>query len=201
MPVQISVGILTMALFVISIYGNIQLKQEFDPWLFLPPDSSIRTWKDAHNRAFPAKGENVILFFEGPHWHNGEQNSMDLEKVEWLVHKLKAQQDTITKLDSWYLQLEEYYRMNFQHNSVYNGTPLSRLNQDEFNERLVQFLYSADGLRYQYAFDFDDALECGGLLPGIQVHMMQMHHNVIENSLEGNSRHRLTVWIFLGQNL
>ena len=191
MPVQIAVALLTVTLLVLSIYGNIQLKQEFDPWLFMHPDHSIRTWRDANNHAFPEKGENVILFFEGPHWQNGQQDSMDIAKIGGLLHKLKNQQDIITKLDSWYLQFEEYYQANFQYSSDYHGTPLSGLRSDDFNKRLIQFLYSADGLRYQYSFDFDDVLECGGVLPGIQVHMMQMDHILIEHSAEGNSRHIL----------
>ena len=43
-PTQICVCILTLAIFAISCWGNVELRQEFDPMWFLPKDSYLFQW-------------------------------------------------------------------------------------------------------------------------------------------------------------
>ena len=43
-PTQICICILTLAIFAVSCWGNVELKQEFDPMWFLPKDSYLFQW-------------------------------------------------------------------------------------------------------------------------------------------------------------
>ena len=43
-PTQICVCILTLGIFAISCWGNVELKQEFDPMWFLPKESYLFQW-------------------------------------------------------------------------------------------------------------------------------------------------------------
>ena len=43
-PTQICVCILTLGIFAISCWGNVELRQEFDPMWFLPKDSYLFQW-------------------------------------------------------------------------------------------------------------------------------------------------------------
>ena len=184
--VQIAVIVFTIFLLIVSIYGNIQLKQIFDPYIFLPHNSSIKTWIDLHKSAFPTKGELVTIFLEGPPGDEiGSLQNMNLSKFEWLDNELRNQSDIVTSVDFWYTEYKEYYRKNFQ-DYEYNGRSLLELDFDSFNKTLVQFLFSQSGIRYKYLFDFKDELECGGPLPHIQVHIIFLTHVVINDSLKGN---------------
>ena len=48
-----------------SIYGNYMIEEEFDPWLFLDPNSYPAAFKANKDKYYPEKGENVLLFFSG----------------------------------------------------------------------------------------------------------------------------------------
>ena len=182
---QIAVVAFTIVLLSVSIYGNFQLKQEFDPYIFLPPNSSIKSWLDVHRSAFPSKGELVTIFLEGPSSdESGNLKYMNFSKFDWLVNKLQHQSDIVTSIDFWYSEYKEYYRENFQYHD-FNGKTLLELDSKDLNQTIVQFLFSLRGFRYKYLFDFKHDLECGGPLPHVQVHIMLLTHAVVKNSLEG----------------
>ena len=182
---QIIVVAFTLFILAISIYGNIHLKEDLDPFIFLPENNSVNTWMRLHKSAFPSKGEVVTIFFEGPPADgDGNFNNMNLSKFEWLVNELENQDDIVTKVDSWYSMYKEYYQNNFQH-EVSNKSDLLVPNFNLDNKTLVQFLFSQSGIKYKYLIDFNQELECGGYLPHINVHMMFITHDVIDNSLEG----------------
>ena len=44
LPTKIGVILVTLAIFSVSIWGNILLKQKFDPMWFLPLDSYLSIW-------------------------------------------------------------------------------------------------------------------------------------------------------------
>ena len=62
---QIIVVAFTIFLLAISIYGNIHLKEDLDPFIFLPENNSVNTWMRLHKSAFPSKGELVTMLATG----------------------------------------------------------------------------------------------------------------------------------------
>ena len=182
---QIIVVAFTIFILAISIYGNIHLKEDLDPFIFLPENNSVNTWMRLHKSAFPSRGELVTIFFEGPPDDpDGNFNDMNFTKFEWLVNKFESQSDIVTNVDSWYTMYKDYYQNNFQDISG-NMSDLLNPNLIVDNKTLVQFLFSQSGIKYKYLIDFDQELECGGNLPHINVHMMFLNHDVIDNSLDG----------------
>ena len=192
---QIIVVAFTLFILAISIYGNIHLKEDLDPFIFLPENNSVNTWMRLHKSAFPSKGEVVAIFFEGPpEDRDGNFNNMNLSKFEWLVNELENQDDIVTKVDSWYSVYKEYYQNNFQDVGS-NQSDLLVPNFSIDNKTLVQFLFSQSGIKYKYLIDFNQELECGGYLPHINVHMMFITHVVIDNSLEGKLFINIALWL------
>jgi len=184
---QLIIAAFTVFLLAVSIYGNINLKEDFDPYIFLPPNSSINTWMKLHESAFPSKGELVTIFFEGPaDDETGNLKNMNFTKFEWLVNELEKQEDIVTNVDFWYSKYKKYYQNNFQD---YNANTSALLDTDFNidNKTLVQFLYSQSGIKYKFLFDFTEDLKCGGYLPHVQVHIMFLTHVVIDNSLKGKT--------------
>ena len=55
-PVQAAILLFTAGFLALSIYGNIELKQEFDPWMFLSDEDQLKVWKRVHESSFPKKG-------------------------------------------------------------------------------------------------------------------------------------------------
>lgn len=184
---QLIIAAFTVLLLALSIYGNIHLKEDFDPYIFLPPNSSINTWMKLHESAFPSKGEQVAIFFEGPaDDETGNLKNMNFTKLEWLANQLENQDDIVTNVDFWYSKYKEYYQNNFQDNNA-NTSALLDPNFNIDNKTLVQFLFSQTGIKYKFLFDFNEDLKCGGYLPQIQVHIMFLTHVVIDNSLKGKT--------------
>lgn len=62
-PVKIFVMIFTLGLLGLSIIGNYYITEEFDPWLFLDPNSYVSQFKNAHDGFYPDEGQSVLLFF------------------------------------------------------------------------------------------------------------------------------------------
>ena len=62
-PVKIFVMIFTLGLLGLSIFGNYYITEEFDPWLFLDPNSYVSQFKNAHDGFYPDEGQSVLLFF------------------------------------------------------------------------------------------------------------------------------------------
>ena len=48
-----------------SIVGNYNITEEFDPWLFLDPKSYVSQFKQAQDQFYPDEGHTVLLFFSG----------------------------------------------------------------------------------------------------------------------------------------
>jgi len=49
------------------------------------------------------------------------------------------------------------------------GASPETMGEEELRRALAQFLFSAGGSRYRFAFAFDSPLECGGLAPNMKV--------------------------------
>ena len=182
---QLIVVASTICLLAVSVYGNMQLKENFDPFMFLPNNSTFRTWMDLHKSAFPSKGELVTIFFEGPPVdETGNLRNLNFTKLDWLATELQAQSDIVTNVDFWYMKYREYFKNNFESPDL-TISSIKEQDLETINKTLVQFLFSQSGIKYKYLFDFQQDLECGGFLPKIEVHMMFLTHVVINDSLTG----------------
>lgn len=173
-PVQIFILSLSGLVLGLSIYGNLVIEQQFDPWQFLPPTAPVRVWKDVHFSSFPNRGEHVLIISEG----GGKP--LELDKFDKFTSQLQEQDDVIAKIDSWYLTFKSYHSITFP-----EDPPLLNATWDLVQERLVQFLFSDKGAKYQYLFDFKGKLECGGKLPEIEIHIMEYDHIVLDQSQKG----------------
>jgi hypothetical protein len=151
---------MTVGLFGASLYGNYSLEQEFDPWLFLDPDSYVAQFKATTDEFYPDKGEAVLLFF------SGNITKANLAAMDALMTNLSNQTHIIKDLNSWYTSFEDYFVNQLDHqNGLFDGnTSISMI-----KDGLAQFLYSPNGARYQYLFTFGQDLKCGQDLPPVYV--------------------------------
>ena len=201
-PVQAAILLFTAGFLALSIYGNIELKQEFDPWMFLSDEDQLKVWKRVHESSFPKKGrtdyslllycslfktlalfagEKVLILSEG-----GGAEPFNVSRIEWMVEELAKQEDIINKVDSWYSVFKSHYQANFQ--PTMGNRSLSQLTWPEVKERLAQFFFTPAGLEFQYMFSFASELKCGATdLPDINTHVMSLDHVVIDNSIDGIS--------------
>jgi len=163
--VKILILLSTLGLFGVSVWGNILLRQEFNPIWFLPPDSYLAQWHQYNAKFFPSSGEKVTVFL------GDLQLPEELGKLEQIHSELEAQTDTIVNIDSWYLGFKQYVDLNFQEDG-----PVVDMSSEMFNERLVQYLFSPLGSQYRFLFHFNDTLRCGQPSPAPLLTMLRFQH-------------------------
>ena len=178
-PVKITILLATVTLLGVSLYGNFMLKEDFDPWLFLSPQSYVAQFKATQDYYYPDKGENVILFF------NGDVTKSNLLALDKLLSKLTSEAESgemIRKVDSWYTEFVRYFTQNLGHTE---GLFSNDTSIEDIRYALAQFLFSPSGGRYQYLFTLEDSLKCGYSLPTVYVSMMELVHFHFNSSNEG----------------
>ena len=106
-PVKALIVFFTLILLGVSIWGNIELRQEFNPIWFLPADSYLAQWHKYNSIYFPSQGEKVTIFMENL------DLPADLAKLDKVHEELAAQTDIIHSLDSWYLDFKKYMNTHF----------------------------------------------------------------------------------------
>ena len=99
--------VLTLVILGFSVWGNVLLRQEFNPNWFLPPDSYLAQWHQQNTIHFPSQGEQVTVFMENL------DLPKDLAKLDKVHEELAAQEDIIHSLDSWYLDFKKYMNKHF----------------------------------------------------------------------------------------
>ena len=57
------------------------IEEEFDPWLFLDPNSYPAAFKANKDKYYPEKGENVLLFFSGNITQHNLQAEFSMSKL------------------------------------------------------------------------------------------------------------------------
>ena len=146
-PFKIIIIIVTLGILGVGIYGNILLRQEFDPTWFLPADTYLSKWFTANKNYFPFGGDRVTI------WCNSVDYVGEFGKLNSMAAELTNQTDIIDKVDSWTLEFERY-------GSVYNLMDFDHqvLNKSVFNDILTQFLFSPKGGRYRQQFKFKNDL-------------------------------------------
>ena len=140
--VKIVIIILTLGLFGASIYGNVMIQEEFDPWLFLDPKSYVSQFKAVQDKYYPDKGEHVLLFF------SGDITSQNIQSLDNLLTKITDEAShLILGINSWFLGFQSYFTQNLGHSDG-----LLNADMGQVRSALTQFLFSPKGGRYQYLF-------------------------------------------------
>ena len=128
-PMKILVLSLTLVILAISLWGNVLLRQEFNPIWFLPSDSYLAQWHKYNEFYFPSRGEQVNLFMENLHLPS------EFDKLEYVHQQFLNQTDIINSLDSWYLDFQKYMRDHYE-------TGLLIPNSDPFShEPFLDFMH------------------------------------------------------------
>ena len=99
---KVMIIVMTLVILGISLWGNVLLRQEFNPIWFLPSESYLAQWHRYNELYFPSQGEQVNLFME-----NLDLPS-EFDKLELIHNELADQSDIINSLDSWYLDFKKY---------------------------------------------------------------------------------------------
>ena len=151
-PVKVLIILFSAAVLGVSLWGNVLLRQEFNPVWFLPAESYLAQWHHHNSRLFPSQGEQVTVFLEGL------DLPTELAKLDLVHQQLKAQNDVIAphSVDSWYLDFKAYVNKNFD-----TQLPEVEMEVEEFESRLTQFLYSPTGSKHRLLLNFNTSLECG----------------------------------------
>jgi len=167
-PMKILVLSLTLVILAISLWGNVLLRQEFNPIWFLPSDSYLAQWHKYNEFYFPSRGEQVNLFMENLHLPS------EFDKLEYVHQQFLNQTDIINSLDSWYLDFQKYMRDHYETEITNNG-----ISSEEFNSKFTRFLYGSVGSKHRLLLGFEDGLKCGKPSPQMSMSMIQFTHNLM----------------------
>ncbi len=105
-----------------NIWGNVLLRQEFNPIWFLPQDSYLFKYFAAREQYFPDKGEEGFVMLQGLDFKS------NLPVVEQLMYDLENTSH-IHEIDAWYPHFKNYVNSNFG-----KGTEQIVTNQLHYNE-------------------------------------------------------------------
>ena len=160
LPVKVAIIAVSTVLLAISLWGNVLLRQEFNPIWFLPPESYLAQWHLHNSQHFPSQGEQVTVFMAGLHL------PQELDKLDMVHSQLRQQEDIIDpdSLDSWYIDFKTYVNKNFE-----AGLPEQEMQSEEFESRMTQFLFSPSGSKHRLLVNFNSSLTCGQPAPELEV--------------------------------
>ena len=166
-PVKVLIIFLSAVLLGVSLWGNVLLRQEFNPVWFLPAESYLAQWHQHNSRLFPSQGEQVTVFLAGLDLPN------ELAKLDMVHEQLKKQEDIIAprSVDSWYLDFKSYVNKNFD-----GELPEVEMEVGDFEARLTQFLFSPTGSKHRLLLNFNNSLECG-----VPASKMEVIHTFLTN--------------------
>jgi len=167
--------LLTLVILGFSIWGNIELRQEFNPVWFLPPDSYLAQWHKYNSIHFPSQGEKVNVFMENL------DLPKDLKKLDKVHEELAAATDIIHSIDSWYIDFKKYMNTHFPKG---RGIPEEEMDEDEFRKRMTQFLFGSVGSKHRLLLSYDDEITCGEPVPNINMSMIQFTHRLMSGPKE-----------------
>ncbi|KAL7631718.1 UNVERIFIED_CONTAM: hypothetical protein RMT77_017979 [Armadillidium vulgare] len=164
---KIFVIMLTALQTALSIWGTINLKQEFDIITFYPKSSYVYQILTKINQYFPHEGMRGSVYIENIDLPE------ELNKLQWLSQSLKENK-FISKLDSWYQPFISY-------TIIHTGTNLEieDVSREFFSEILGKFLFSPKGMKYQNYFYFNGSLECLEDAPEILAVKFHYVHRII----------------------
>ncbi|ODN02586.1 Patched domain-containing protein 3, partial [Orchesella cincta] len=163
---KVMVFLVTFGVFGVNVWGNILLRQEFNPIWFLPQDSYLFKYFAARDQFFPEKGEEGFILM------NDVDLNSNLPKLESLL--LDFENSTfVHEIDAWYPPFKQYVNSNFG-----KDIPNQKLTNKEFNKYLGKFLFSPTGGKYQSRFKFDKNLTCGKSAPAVMLSSANFKFNI-----------------------
>ncbi|CAL8090383.1 unnamed protein product [Orchesella dallaii] len=163
---KVIVFLVTFGMFGVNIWGNILLRQEFNPIWFLPQDSYLFKYFAARDKFFPEKGEEGFVLMSGV-----DLNS-NLPKLESLLLEFENS-SFVHEIDAWYPPFKNYVNTNFG-----KDIPNRELTDKEFSKYLGKFLFSPSGGKYQSRFKFDSNLTCGKRAPIVELSSANFKFNI-----------------------
>ena len=172
---KIVVIVITLVLFSVGIWGNILLKQEFDPTWFIPQETYLAKWFRLNKEYFPSQGEVGTIYF------NGVKLPQDIGKIESLALELENMKDIIESVDSWTKHYKEFVRNN---SLVDPLTSISQISETVFRNTLTRFLFSPGGAMYRSKFRFESDLVCGDPAPDIGLFEISFSHRLFSGPEE-----------------
>ena len=167
---KVLIILVTAVLCGVGIWGNILLKQEFDPTWFLPQETYLAKWFRLNKEYFPSSGEIGTIYF------NKAKLPEDIPWIEDLVDKLKKQ-ESIESVDSW---TTGYLHYVYNNSLVGNTTAIENIDKELFRETLTQFLFSPKGAMFRGKFRFADALICGEAAPNVDLFEVSYSHKLLD---------------------
>jgi len=173
--VKVTVLLLTGTLFSVGVWGNVLLRQEFDPAWFLPPGTYLATWFHYNKVYFPSDGEAGTIYF------SKTKLPEEIGKIEGLVAALESQSEILQNVDSWTSHYLEYVQSN---NLVEQDMAVSLISQSVFRKSLTQFIFSPSGAAYRDSFRFQSDLVCGEEAPDILLFQLTYSHRLFSGPEE-----------------
>jgi len=174
-PVKCLIILVTLIILGLSIWGNIELRQEFNPVWFLPQDSYLAQWHKYNYQYFPSQGEKVNVFMENL------DLPKDLKKLDKVHEELAAQEDIIHSIDSWYIDFKKYMNTYFPKGQ---GIPEEEMDEDDFRKKMTRFLFGSVGSKHRLLLSYDDEIICGEPAPAINMSMIQFTHRLMSGPKE-----------------
>lgn len=177
-PVKLLVILITSIILGFGLYGLTLLKMEFRPEWMLDPETEFTSWYYAHKEFFPADGEVGQIYIRGVNY------SKNFVQLENLVNNLEGQSDIIKNVDSWVAQYKIFVE------ETDKEVDWTRLSEEFFMEKLIQFLFSPRGAKYKNQFKFSSSLECGSgtrdnvSRPRVLVSQINYQHTGFESASE-----------------
>jgi len=170
--VKASLILTTIGLLAVSIWGNIELRQEFNPIWFLPPESYLAQWHQYNSKFYPSSGEKVTVFM------GDLKLPEELDKLDLMHKELDQSTDIISSVNSWYNGFVSYME-NFP-----DDGPVLNMTENVFNSRLTQYLFSPTGSQYRFLFQYEEPIQCGKNAPKIQLSLMDFQHILMDGPKE-----------------
>ncbi|GLH10958.1 NPC intracellular cholesterol transporter 1 homolog 1b [Gryllus bimaculatus] len=158
LPGQILVILITIGFTAISIKGNFELKQKFDPIWFLSEKTHLYQFIKERSYYYPDMGQDAGVYFGSLNY------SAELPKIRNLIAEFKNQTDILKDVEDWYGGFEVYVNKNFN-----IRLPEENLTKADFHYLLSRYLFSPSGASFQKNFRFNGTLKCGEPAPPITV--------------------------------
>ena len=171
---KVLVIILTACVCGVGIWGNVLLRQEFDPTWFLPSDTYLARWFRLNKELFPSEGETGTVYF------NNVNLPQDIPEIDSLADALQRQ-SSIESVDTWTTGYEKYV---FDNDLVGDVAGVEKINETLFRKTLTQYLFSPSGAIYRGKFRFSNKLICGDAAPKIDLFEINFKHKLLDGPEE-----------------
>ncbi|KAG0721720.1 NPC intracellular cholesterol transporter 1 [Chionoecetes opilio] len=171
-PTKVLVFLVTAAMLGVSIWGVMNLKQSFNPILFIPHSSYLFQFLSRLFNFYPQTGERGTVYFGALNY------PQELHKIGALAEALERSED-VASVTSWYDLMVDYTQKD-------TGEDIrgKELNETFFQQALSSFLFSPAGTRFQTYFHFDGNLTIARPTPTVTACKFDYQHNTIEGREE-----------------